>query len=119
MLGVIAGIFTGITPGIHINLVSLLLLSISPVLLNYINVISLCIFIIAMSITHTFLDAIPSIYLGAPDADDALNVLPGHKLLLDGRGFEAVKLTVIGSLSALILAVALVPLLIPAMMIVY
>jgi putative membrane protein len=66
-----------------------------------------------MAITHTFLDALPSIFLGAPDADQALNVLPGHKLLLQGKGFEAVKLTVIGSLLCLLLAVVLVPLMLP------
>jgi putative membrane protein len=66
-----------------------------------------------MSVTHSFLDAIPSIFLGAPDADQALNVLPGHKLLLEGRGFEAVKLTVIGSLLCLLFAVIIVPMMIP------
>lgn len=107
-LGVNAGIITGLIPGIHINLVSLILLSLSPVLLHYTNPVVLCCFIIAMAITHTFLDAIPSIFLGAPDADQALNVLPGHKLLLQGKGFEAVKLTVIGSLLCLLLAVILI-----------
>ena len=62
-----------------------------------------------MAITHTFLDAIPSIFLGAPDADQALNVLPGHKLLLEGKGFEAVKLTVVGSLLCLLLAAVMIP----------
>lgn len=108
-LGISAGIFTGLIPGIHINLVSLILLSISPLLLQYTSPTVLCCFIIAMSITHTFLDAIPSIFLGAPDADQALNVLPGHKLLLQGKGFEAVKLTVIGSLLCLLLAAILIP----------
>ncbi|MFH1669794.1 MAG: tripartite tricarboxylate transporter permease [Candidatus Woesearchaeota archaeon] len=112
-LGVHAGIITGLTPGIHINLVSLILLSSSPILLQYTNPIVLCCFIIAMSVTHTFLDAVPSIFLGAPDADQALNVLPGHRLLLQGKGFEAVKLTVIGSLLSLLFAIALTPILIP------
>ncbi|MBW2971895.1 tripartite tricarboxylate transporter permease [Candidatus Woesearchaeota archaeon] len=109
ILGISAGIFTGLIPGIHINLVSLILLSVSPVLLHYTNAVVLCCFIIAMAVTHTFLDAVPSIFLGAPDADQALNVLPGHKLLLEGKGFEAVKLTVIGSLLCLLLAVVLIP----------
>jgi len=72
-----------------------------------------------MAITHTFLDAIPSIFLGAPDADQALNALPGHKLLLKGKGFEAVKLTVIGSLLCLLLAVILVPMMIPISTFIY
>lgn len=63
-----------------------------------------------MAVTHTFLDAIPSIFLGAPDASTALAVLPGHKLLLEGKGYEAVLLTVIGSLGSLILAISVLPL---------
>jgi len=113
VLGIIAGIFTGLTPGIHVNLVSLILLSVSPFFLQFTSPLVLGVFIISMAVTHTFLDAIPSIFLGAPDADMALGVLPGHRLLLEGRGFEAVKLTVIGSLLALIGTVALIPLVIP------
>ena len=113
VVGVNAGIITGLIPGIHINLISMLLLSASAALLKFTNPIVLCCFIIAMAITHTFLDAVPSIFLGAPDSDQALNVLPGHKLLLDGKGFEAVKLTVIGSLLCLLLAILLVPVMLP------
>jgi len=39
----------------------------------------------------------PSIFLGAPEADTALAVLPGHALLMEGRGEEAVRLSAIGS----------------------
>ncbi|MBD3268470.1 hypothetical protein GF373_17520, partial [bacterium] len=49
----------------------------------------------------------------------AMNALPGHKLLLEGKGFEAVKLTVIGSLMSLVFAIALIPLLIPICKYVY
>ena len=118
-LGVLAGIITGLIPGIHINLVSIVLLSFSPLLLQYTSATVLCCFIVAMAVTHTFLDAIPSIFLGAPDSDQVLNVLPGHKLLLEGKGFEAVKLTVVGSLLCLVVAVCLVPFLIPFVGFVY
>jgi len=62
IIGILFGMLTGLIPGIHINLISLLLLSISPFLLQYFSIISLAIFIIAMSVTHTFLDSIPSIF---------------------------------------------------------
>ncbi|MFH0868235.1 MAG: tripartite tricarboxylate transporter permease [Candidatus Woesearchaeota archaeon] len=110
LLGITAGIFTGLIPGIHINLVSLLVVSSSVYLLDIFSLPSLGVFIISMAITHTFLDVLPAIFLGAPDADTAMGVLPGHKLLLQGRGYEAVKLTVIGSLFSLILALILFPL---------
>ncbi|MBS3150347.1 tripartite tricarboxylate transporter permease [Candidatus Woesearchaeota archaeon] len=112
-LGVLAGIFTGLIPGVHINMVSILILSSSPFLLNYFSPLSLALFIVSMSITHTFLDSIPSIFLGAPDSGLELSVLPGHRLLLDGRGYEAVFLTIVGSFFAVVIALFFVPTLIP------
>ena len=117
--GVFLGIITGLTPGIHINLISLIILSISGFFLKFISPIIVCVVIVSMSVTHTFLDFIPSVFLGAPDADTALSILPGHKLLLEGKAFEAVKLTVIGSLGALIFSVAIIPILIPVVGFVY
>ena len=111
--GMIAGTITGITPGVHINLVSIMLLSASGYLLGFLQPITLAVFIITMAITHTYLDALPSIFLGAPDADQVLNVLPGHRLLLKGQGYEAVKLTVIGSFLCLIATIIAIPILIP------
>lgn len=112
-LGLMFGTLTGLTPGIHINLISVMLLSASPILLQYTNPIALAVFIIAMSVTHTFLDSIPSIFLGAPESDTALGVLPGHRYLLKGQGLMAVKLTLIGSFGAVILSVFLFPIFLP------
>ena len=100
--GIGFGVFTGITPGIHINLVAVILLSISPFLIQFFSPLSLACLIIAMSITHTFLDFIPSTFLGAPEEGTALSVLPAHKLLLRGMAYEAVRLSSIGSLLSLI-----------------
>ena len=111
-LGCLIGVLTGITPGLHINLVALILFSVSPLLLGYTNVVAVASFIIAMSITHTFTDFISATYLGAPSDDTALAVLPAHRLLLEGMGHEAVKLTVIGSLLCLIITIILAPLLV-------
>ncbi|MBW2963300.1 tripartite tricarboxylate transporter permease [Candidatus Woesearchaeota archaeon] len=119
LLGVLAGCFTGLIPGIHVNLIAMVLLSASVYLLNFVNEFTLGVFIIAMAITHTFLDTIPSIFLGAPDSDSVLAVLPGHKMLLRGEGYKAVKLTVIGSLFGLFLAVILIPILIPVVVFIY
>ncbi|MBT5022599.1 hypothetical protein HOK51_01240 [Candidatus Woesearchaeota archaeon] len=119
IIGIFAGIITGLIPGIHVNLISILLISISPFLLTLTSPLALAVFIIALATTHTFLDSIPSVFLGAPDSDHALSVLPGHKLLLEGKGFEAVKLTVIGSFLCLIAAICLVPILIPTVGFIY
>ena len=110
MMGIIAGTFTGLTPGIHINLIAAIILSLTGVF----PPTAFLIFIVAMSVTHTFLDFIPSIFLGAPDEDTALGVLPGHEFLLKGQGHEAVLLTVIGSSISIILLILITPLFILA-----
>ena len=117
--GIGCGTITGITPGVHINLVSVILVGISPALLTIFHPIALACFLIAMSITHTFTDSLPSTFLGAPDPEMALNALPCHRMLLLGRGYDAVKLTVIGSLFALIITISLFPLLIFATPFIY
>ncbi len=111
-IGFFLGIISGLTPGIHVNNFALILLALTPLFLKmgfapfYIAVI-----ILSNSVTQTFVDIIPSIFLGAPEADTALAVLPGHKLLMEGRGFEAVRLSAIGSAgsvaAALLIAVPL------------
>ena len=119
LIGILFGTITGLTPGIHINLISVLILSLSPVLSTYIPLLYLTVIIISMAITHTFLDTIPSIFLGAPDEETVLSVLPGHRMLLQGKGYEAVMLTVVGSLASLILILVLFPLFSPLIQIIY
>ncbi|MCX8147297.1 MAG: tripartite tricarboxylate transporter permease [Candidatus Woesearchaeota archaeon] len=107
--GVLAGVFTGLTPGIHTNLVAVATLSFSPFLLRYFSPLSVCAFIISLSVTNTFVDSIPSVFLGAPDSEKALGVLPGHRYLLKGLGYFAVKLCVIGGFFSLLLSLAFFP----------
>lgn len=111
LVGCILGIITGLTPGIHINLVAALLLTASPFLMHYFDPIFVIAVIVAMSIVHTFLDFIPSCFLGAPDESTVMSVLPAHRLLLQGQGFEAVKLATAGSFLGLIVTILLLPLL--------
>ncbi len=108
-LGVIIGIVTGLFPGIHVNLVATTLFAVSPVLLQYFEPLSLSAFIISLSVTHSFLDTIPSIYLGAPENENALSVLPGQKMLLKGKGYQAVKITILGTYIGLIIALLMIP----------
>ncbi len=109
ILGLLAGTITGLSPGIHINLVaSLLTASIGH--FASIPLIVLVVFIVAMSITHTFLDFIPSIFLGAPEEDSFLSILPGHRMLLEGKAHEAFIITIYGSLTALIIILLFTPL---------
>ncbi|MGM5483565.1 MAG: tripartite tricarboxylate transporter permease [Nanobdellota archaeon] len=91
------------------NLLSTFLVSVSPALLQHLQPLSLACFIISMSTTHSFMDVIPSTFLGAPDPSKVLMALPAHKMLLKGKAYEAIRLTVIGSLGCLIFAVLFSP----------
>ena len=91
LLGCVAGVFTGLIPGIHMNTVS-----VSLIYFFYDK--ELIYFIIAMSVVHTFVDFIPSILFGAPETETFLSILPGHKMLLEGKGLNAIKITVFGGL---------------------
>lgn len=102
--GIVTGTLTGIMPGIHINLVVAFLISQIAILNKYADPISLCAFIIAVSITHIFLDFIPATFLGAPEESTALSVLPGHRYLVAGNGIMAIKLAMIGCFSGILLA---------------
>lgn len=110
-LGIIIGIFTGLSPGIHINLVaSIILASISSPLISSIQPLSLALFIVSMSITHTIIDFIPSIYLGAPNEDTFLSILPSHELMKQGLAHTAFILTLYGSLAAIPIILIYTPL---------
>jgi len=105
LLGIIFGTLTGLVPGIHINLVGVSLVALSVSFLSPVNPLYLVVFIVAMAITHTFVDFIPSIFLGCPDTDTELSILPGHELLKKGQGYSAILLTCYGSLAAIFLLV--------------
>ena len=119
LIGVLIGTLTGLTPGIHINLVAVILLSFSVFLLNLTTPIILAVFIVSMAITHTFLDFIPSIFLGAPNEDSFLSILPGHQLLLKGNAYYALVYTLYGGLMALIIILLFTPVFIYLLPLIY
>ena len=100
LAGVAGGVFTGLLPGIHINLVMTVFV---PLLVSSLTIepFIITLGIVALAATHTVLDFIPSIYLGAPEEETALSVLPAHQLLLEGRGHEATLLVIGGVMAAL------------------
>lgn len=106
-IGIGLGIFTGLVPGLHLNTVSLLLASIAVR-----GDFSLALIVVSMSVSHSFFDFVPSILLGAPDSQNFLSVLPGHRLLLQGKGFLAVKLSFIGAFFGVFFSLLLSPLLV-------
>lgn len=105
LMGSGLGVVTGCTPGVHVNMVSVMVLGIFAG--SQVEPILFAVLILSMAVVQTFLDILPAIFLGAPDPDTALSILPGHRMLLEGRGFEAVRLSATGSLGAVLLAAGL------------
>ncbi len=105
LLGIVFGIASGLVPGLHVNTIAALLLASLP-LFSGISAISLCACIIAMAVVNSFLSFIPSLLLGAPDSETVLSILPGHRMLLNGEAIEAIKLTALGGIIALVFVIA-------------
>lgn len=108
LLGILFGIVTGIIPGIHVNLLSALILAVSPLLLQHVSPLVLACFILAIAITHTFIDVLPSTFLGIPDASSGL-LFPSQKLVLQGKGYEAIFLILVGALGSLLFSFIFLP----------
>lgn len=109
ILGVGIGTITGITPGIHVNTAGAILFAISTILLAFVNAEFLCVLMVSMSISHALLEFIPSMLLGVPEEGTALSVLPGHRMVLEGRSKEAIRIVAIGGFGAIITTVLLLP----------
>ncbi len=69
----------------------------------------LAVFLISLSISHSLIDFIPTMFLGVPDEGTVLSVLPGHYLMLQGRGKEAIRLVILGGFGSLMVTVILLP----------
>ncbi len=118
VLGVLLGIITGLLPGLHVNNVALIMLSISSTIVAicsplYTSGISeqfilllIAGFMISVSISHSFHDTIPTTFIGAPEEATALAVFPAHSLLLKGEGYKAVALAALGSFGAILICLA-------------
>ena len=96
-------------PGFHVNNVALILLALSPALLEIgIPLSAVAAIIVATGTVHTFLNYIPSALIGAPDGDTALSLLPGHRMLLAGNAARGVAWSARGSQLGLFLSLPLI-----------
>ncbi len=103
--GVALGTVSGLVPGLHANNMALLLAGVAPSVPGpplYVGMAML-----AAGVAHTFLEIVPTLALGVPDPAMAVAALPGHRLVLRGRGREALRLSVLGSAVAVLLAIPL------------
>lgn len=105
LAGCALGTCSGLVPGLHANNFALLLAAVAPRL--DVEPLVLGAAMLAAGVVHTFLDVVPALTIGVPDAAMAATALPGHRLVLQGRGREALRLSAVGSGVAVALAVLL------------
>ncbi|MFB6110881.1 MAG: tripartite tricarboxylate transporter permease [Halodesulfurarchaeum sp.] len=103
--GVVLGTVSGLTPGLHVNTLAILLASIAPQIPAAPHLVGAA--LLAAGVVHSFLDIVPTLAIGVPDAAMAISALPGHRLVLGGRGREALRLSALGSGGAILTAVVL------------
>jgi len=99
------GTLSGLVPGLHANNFALVLAAVAVEVPGPPSFVGAA--MLAAGVVHTFLDAVPALALGVPDAAMAATALPGHRLVLAGRGREAVRLSALGSGVAMVAAVGL------------
>jgi putative membrane protein len=104
--GVLLGTLSGLCPGLHVNNLALLLAAAAPTLPGPPRLVGAA--MLAAGVVHSFLDVLPALALGVPDAAMAASTLPGHRLVLAGRGREAIRLSALGSAGAVCAAFVLV-----------
>ena len=106
-IGVAIGCVAGLLPSVHPNNTIPLVLAAA----SFFDPLSAAVILITAGIINSFVAFVPSILIGAPDDAEALSVLPGHRMLLQGQGLEAIRLTALGGLGAIALGILLLPLL--------
>lgn len=109
LTGVGVGVFTGIVPGIHPNTVIFGSLPLYPE--SGLDFLVFAAFVTGLSVSHTFHDFLPSIFLGVPEAEVALSSMPGQEMASEGRGVEAFRCTVIGGAASAAAMLGLIPVL--------
>ncbi len=100
-LGSLLGVLAGLFPGFHTNLIAVIIASLN------LDVWFASVFLVAVAVSRSVIDAVPTVFLGA--SDDVMALLPGHRLLKKGCGIEAVKFCVLGSILGVIVGVLLIP----------
>lgn len=107
ILGILLGTVSGLVPGIHSNTFAGFLAGMSGPMLIFLGTEGLAAAIVSAMVVHTFLDAVPSTFLGVPDPDTVLAALPAHRLCLAGHGAEAIRISGLGSLGGFVISLPL------------
>lgn len=101
--GLLTGLFTGLIPGIHVNTVAGIMVALSSSLFQLGgSPAAITIYIAVTAMVHCFFDYIPGLFLGVPN-DEVFVLLPGHQMVKEGKGLEALQLSVSGSWGGLLI----------------
>ncbi|MBW2969521.1 tripartite tricarboxylate transporter permease [Candidatus Woesearchaeota archaeon] len=100
-LGLLLGFFAGLIPGIHTNLLAVVIAGL------HFDVWFSSVLLVSLAVSRSVVDAVPTVFLGA--SEDVMALLPGHRLLKKGYGIEAVKFCVIGSVLGVVFGMLLIP----------
>jgi putative membrane protein len=111
LLGTVLASFLACIPGLHVYSVAGILIVLSLRMQGRVPGELLALFMLGLVVGYAVVNAIPSIFLGAPDESTLFIVLPGQRYLLQERGFEASVLTGVGALGGLVVLVLLSPVL--------
>ncbi|WP_458455644.1 tripartite tricarboxylate transporter permease [Methanobrevibacter sp.] len=108
-IGILIGTTTGMIPGIHVNTAGAILFASSTFLLSQISAEFLCVLMVSMSIAHALIEFVPSMLLGVPQEGTATSILPGHRMVLQGRSKEVIRIVSVGGFGAIIVTVLMLP----------
>lgn len=108
-IGILIGTITGMIPGIHVNTAGAILFASSTFLLTFLSPEFLCVSMVAMSIAHALIEFVPSMLLGVPEEGTATSVLPGHRMVLQGRSKEVIRIVSVGGFGSIIVTILMLP----------
>ena len=108
-IGIAIGTTTGMIPGIHVNTAGAILFASSTFLLTIVSPEFLCVLMVSMSIAHALIEFVPSMLLGVPQEGTATSILPGHRMVLQGRSKEVIRIVSVGGFGAIIVTILMLP----------
>lgn len=108
-IGILIGTTTGMIPGIHVNTAGAIIFATSGFLLGFLSPEFLCVMLVSMSIAHALIEFIPSMLLGVPQEGTATSILPGHRMVLEGRSKEVIRIVSVGGFGAILVTIIMLP----------
>ncbi|MBS3069724.1 tripartite tricarboxylate transporter permease [Candidatus Micrarchaeota archaeon] len=111
--GFLIGALSGLLPGLHSNTIASLAAAGSP------DASFLSFFIMAVFASHIAFSFFPAIFIGAPDENTVQSVLPGHRLMREGKGLVALLHVCACLCIAAMLSLLLFPLALQLMPLIY